>query len=231
MILANGLEYPAYPTYREAAATVIERKEGPGVLGVSLGRSLWRQLSAITVKRRAEKSAVCGPLALGNLDSSEDVTLWVGALATDQAKIEDVVEARFDVPAGMFQDRGRKLYEEGVAIAEAWQTALSNGVKAYAAALNLESAPTEVAQQRFWTAVEQQLHLLFSLVREPENIAALEDTEWGKMLGREVENAYAFACPHQSPRQIQAYAIGYASLRLPKPKSEPKPKRSRSISA
>ena len=123
MILANGLDYPLFPMFREPAATVVQRKEGPGILGVSLGRSVWRQLSAITVKRRTDKDALSGPLALTNLADGRGATLWIGALATDKAKIEDVVEAAYDVPAGMFRDAGRKLYEEGIALAEAWEFA------------------------------------------------------------------------------------------------------------
>ena len=113
MVLANGLDYPLYPVFREPAATVLPRKEGPRHHGSVLGRSIWRQLSAITVKRRVERRQLSGPLALKNLGDDRGATLWIGALATDKAKIEDVVEASYDVPAGMFRDTGRKLYEEG----------------------------------------------------------------------------------------------------------------------
>jgi len=53
IILANGLDYPIFPAFREAAATIIKRKEELGLLSASTNKNLWRQLSAITIKRRA----------------------------------------------------------------------------------------------------------------------------------------------------------------------------------
>ena len=66
MLLGNGFDYPIFPAFREAAATVVTRDEEPGLLSASLERSVWRQLSGITVKRQADKSRLGGPLALNN---------------------------------------------------------------------------------------------------------------------------------------------------------------------
>lgn len=218
MILANGLDYPLAPTFREPAATMVDRDDGPAVLGVLLGRSIWRQLSAITVKRRSNKDAISGPLALRNIDGSQSCTLWIGALATDKAKIEDVVEAAYDVPAGMFRDAGRKLYEEGVALAGLWQEAVSKSVKAYAGTMKLEPVPYDRARHSFWTAIEQHVPTLLKLADKPEEAGDLKVSEWGKRIKEAAHAAFEFACPHQTPRQIQAYAIGLQQLFLPKPK-------------
>ena len=217
MILANGLDYPLYPIFREPAATVVPRKEGPGILGVSLGRSIWRQLSAITVKRRFGGDQLSGPLALKNLDDDRGATLWIGALATDKAKIEDVVEASYDVPAGMFRDAGRKLYEEGIALADAWQDAMWKSIKDYAATLKLEPPPYDRGRQHFWTLIEQHVPTLLGLAGDPENAGDLAASVWGKEVKRAAHVAYDFACPHQSPRQIEAFAIGHRRLFVSKP--------------
>lgn len=218
MILANGLDYPLAPVFREPAATMVQRKDGPAVLGVALGRSIWRQLSAITVKRRSNADSISGPLALRNVDGTGSCTLWIGALATDKAKIEDVVEAAYDVPAGMFRDMGRKLYEEGVELAALWQEAVSKSVKAYAGTMMLEPVPYERARHHFWTAIEQHVPILLALADKPEEAGDLKVSEWGKRLKEAAEAAYDFACPRQTPRQIQAYSIGLQQLFLPKPK-------------
>ena len=218
MILANGLDYPLAPIFREPAATIVQRNDETAVLGVTLGRSIWRQLSAITVKRRSNKDAICGPLALRNNDGSQNCTLWIGALATDKAKIEDVVESSYDVPAGMFRDAGRKLYEEGVALAALWQDSVSKSVKAYAGTMKLEPAPYERARHFFWTAVEQHVHTLLKLTDKPEDAGDLKVSEWGKRVKEAAQASFEFACPHQTPRQIQAFAIGLQQLFLPKPK-------------
>ena len=218
LLLANGLDYPLAPIFREAAATVVQREEEVALLGVSLGRSIWRQLSAITVKRRAAKDSLSGPLALGNLGDDRGATLWIGALATDKAKIEDVVEAAYDVPAGMFGDTGRKLYEEGVALAGQWQEAVSKCVKAYAGTLKLEPVPYDKGRHYFWTAIEQHVATLMRLTERPEEAGDLKASPWGVQVKAAARAAYEFACARQTPRQIQAYAIGLQQLYLPKPK-------------
>src|SRR5690606_30679529 len=110
IVLGNGLEFPTYSIFREPAATLIERKDGPAVLGGSLACGIWRQLPAIAVIRRARKDSLSGPVALNNANGDQGVTLGIGALCTKKAKFEDLIEATFDVPAGMFRDSGRKLY-------------------------------------------------------------------------------------------------------------------------
>ena len=73
IILANGLDYPIFPAFREATATIVQRKDELGLLPASTGRSLWRQLPAITVKRRASDQQ-SGPLALGHSQAGDNVT-------------------------------------------------------------------------------------------------------------------------------------------------------------
>ncbi len=218
MILANGLDYPLAPIFREPAATMVQRDDETAVLGVSLGRSIWRQLSAITVKRRSSKDTISGPLALRNVDGSQSCTLWIGALATDKAKIEDVVEAAYDVPAGMFRDAGRKLYEEGVGLASLWQEAVSKSVKAYAGTMKLEPVPYDRARHYFWTVIEQHVPTLLKLADKPEEAGDLKVSAWGRRVKEAAHASFEFACPHQTPRQIQAYAIGFQQLFLPQPR-------------
>ena len=219
MILANGLDYPLAPIFREPAVTMVPRDDETAVLGVSLGRSIWRQLSAVTVKRRSNKDAISGPLALRNIDGSQGCSLWTGALvAAGNGKIEDVVEAAYDVPAGMFRDAGRKLYEEGVAHAGRWQESVSKSVKAYAGTMKLEPVPYDRARHYFWTAIEQHVPILLKLADKPEEAGDLKVSVWGKRVKEAAHAAFEFACPHQTPRQIQAYAIGLQQLFLPHPK-------------
>jgi CRISPR system Cascade subunit CasA len=223
MILANGLDYPLAPVFREPSATIVQRDKEMSVLGVSLGRSIWRQLSAITVKRRSNNDAISGPLALRNLDGNQSCTLWIGALSTDKAKIEDAVEAVYDLPAGMFRDAGRKLYEEGVALASLWQDAVSKSVKAYAGTMKLEPVPYDRARYHFWTIIEQHVQTLLRLATKPQEAGDLQVSEWGQRARETAHAAFEFACPRQTPRQIQAYAIGLQQLFLPKPKDPSAP--------
>jgi hypothetical protein len=220
IILGNGLDYPGYPQFREASVTLVYRKDGPGILSASLERNLWRQLSAISVRRKATKDALCGPAALANLPDGIPVHLWLGALVTDKAKIEDVVEGLYYVPAGMFNDLGRQAFEAGVAFAEGWETGLVCSVRSWAETLKLQPAPLDKARRHFWTIIEQHVPILLALSNTPAVAADFAATAWGKAARVAAEEAFEFACPRQNPRQIEAFAKGRQQLfvRKPKPK-------------
>ncbi|HAM72626.1 MAG TPA: type I-E CRISPR-associated protein Cse1/CasA [Verrucomicrobiales bacterium] len=208
LLLANGLDYPIYPAFREASATIVTRKAELALLPASTSRSLWRQLAAISVQRRASQESACGPLALEHAPQTRDTKLWVGALVTDKAKIEDVVESTYALPAGMFSELGRAAYERGVGYAEERESALIQGIKAYASALKMAASACDRARQQFWTRAEQNLSKLFDLSKSPDLVGDLPTSAWGAGLQKSVLAVYEQFCPRQSPRQIEAYALG-----------------------
>lgn len=212
ILLANGFDYPTFPAFREATATIFKRKDELAVLSASTSRSFWRQLSAVSVKRRNEADAASGPLALNHLNGSFDVALWLGALVTDKAKIEDVVESSYSLPAGLFTEFGRAAYEKGVAHAEEREGMLIHAVKAYAASLKLGNPAYDRARRQFWTRVEQHLSALFDLARNHHLVANLPNSAWGQAVESAARDAYEQSCPRQSPRQIEAYAQGLRKL-------------------
>ena len=222
IILANGLDYPIFPAFREATATVIKRRDELAVLPASTNRSLWRQLAAVTVRRRTNSDLASGPLALNHVSTSADTTLWVGALVTDKAKIEDVVESAYSLPPGMFSEFGRAAYEKGVAYAEEREGVLIQSVKAYASTLKVAAPAYDRARQHFWTRVEQHLSRLFDLARNTDLAADLPNCAWGKAVQAAAFAAYEQSCPRQTPRQIEAYALGLRKLTF-RPKTNPQP--------
>jgi CRISPR system Cascade subunit CasA len=219
--IGNGLTYPVYSKFREASATLIERKNELAVLSASLEKSIWRQLPAITVKNSADRDSLSGPLALANLPGDTGATLWLGALVTDKAKIEDVVEATYHIPAGMFLDAGRQVFEKGIGFADDWEQSLGRTVKAYAECLKLQPVPHERARRFFWTAVEQQVPVLLELTDSPALAADMSASKWGRAVRAAAEQAYESSCPRQTPRQIEAFAKGRQQLFLRR--SSPRP--------
>jgi hypothetical protein len=160
---------------------------------------------------------------LNHVSDTADTTLWVGALVTDKAKIEDVVESTYSLPSGMFTEFGRAAYERGVAHAEEREGALIQSVKAYAASLKVGTPAYNRARQQFWTRVEQSLTALFALARNPDLVADLPNSDWGKAVAEAARAAYEQSCPRQTPRQIEAYALGLRKLTdRPKPNTETK---------
>lgn len=221
IILANGLDYPTFPAFREGTATVIRRNEELTVLPASTSRSLWRQLGAVSVRRRSTADATCGPLALSHASSSATTVLWVGALITNKAKIEDVVESTYSLPSGMFSELGRAAYERGVAYAEELESILIQAVKAYASALSVTAPAYDRARQCFWTGVEQHLSALFDLARNTDLAADLPNSAWGRAVQASASAAYEQCCLRQTPRQIEAYVHGLRKINLrPKPKPQ-----------
>ncbi len=224
IILANGLDYPIFPAFREATATVIKRKDELAILPAKTSRSLWRQLPAISVRRRAGADAPSGPLALNHAATTAETVLWVGALVTDKAKIEDFVESTYSLPPGMFSEFGRAAYEKGVAYAEEREAALIQSVKVYASSLKVAAPAYDRARHHLWTRVEQYLSALFELARNTDLAADLPNCAWGKAVQAAAFNAYEQSCPRQSPRQIEAYVLGLRKLTFrPKTNHQPTP--------
>lgn len=212
IILGNGLEYPILPAFREVSATIVLRKDEPAPLPASTGRSIWRQLHSITVKRRTKADSVSGPLAFGLGSIDQAVSIWSGAFITDKAKIEDVVEATYSVPPELFDPFGQAAYEAGVAHAETSATNLGKAIGSYSAALKIDTPAYEKGRQDFWTTVEQSLGALFTAAREKTPPEAFAASPWGRAVRDAALAAYERTCPRRTPRQLQAYATGLRLL-------------------
>jgi CRISPR system Cascade subunit CasA len=229
LILANGLDYPAYADgWREASATVVVRtvKGQPtrDILRTSIDKGLWRELHALTVKGVGQKPG--GPLALQNISDQEPAfDLWVGGLVTSQAKLVDTRESVFHVPQAMLAEASQMIYEQGVRYAENVESRLTRAVRVYHKKLGDNLDRPEMRNRRlqirrnavaqFWTDIEQAVPQLLRIATEPESLGLKGEwhqTDWGRTVRGAVREAFERACPHQTPRQICAYAFGLQKL-------------------
>jgi hypothetical protein len=151
-------------------------------------------------------------LALTHDLGCNEVGVWVGAFVTDKAKIEDVVEGLHQVPRSMLDVPGRMAYERGVHYAETSESALIQAVKQFAGELKIGNPSYDRARQCFWTRVEQSLPELFDVARELTSDEELPKSKWGQAVHAAALDAYRQACPCQTPRQIQAHALGLRRL-------------------
>jgi CRISPR system Cascade subunit CasA len=223
LLLANGLENPAYPSWREPSATVVTReiKGQPErqLVRASVERAAWRELHAMTVN--AQGSDVGGPAARQNVLDDSAFDLWVGSLVADKAKLVDAIEAVYHVPVAMLGDPGRTGYEKGVQVAERTSFRIKRAVSAYHRELgdNLDRPEMkkrqlqiqDEASTQFWTDVELALPHLLGVVANPALLGLhieWRKTPWGESVWRAARNAYELACPRGSPRKIRAYALG-----------------------
>ena len=229
MILANAMEYPAYPEWREPFATIVARTKNKqpsrAVLSVSVDKAAWRELHALTVIG-LDKTTNGGPLTLRNIPQDADFDLWVGGLAAaGNGKLLDAAESVFHIPASMLSEPSQIVYEQGVHYAETASFRLGRAVCVYHGELGDHIDRNEMktrrlqiqrhAAARFWTDVEQVLPLLLEVAAAPAALGLGGNwrvTAWGKSVQRAVRAAYEHACPHGTARQIRAYAFGLNTL-------------------
>ena len=128
----------------------------------------------------------------------------------------------------MIADAGQKRYQDGVQQAERYATKLGRAISAYHRELKDEldgqfwkhgAKVKQKAAAHYWTAVEQHVTDLLAVVEKPELLHPGEvaeptwsQTAWGKAVCAAARAAYELACPHQTPRQMKAYALGLRAL-------------------
>ncbi len=237
MLLANGLDYPSWPDAREPSASIITRpnkgKPERFVVSASLDKAPWRELGALTVKS-ISASSNGGPLVLTHLDGNEPFDLWVGGMVADKAKVLDVVESVFHVPAAMHQAAGRECYEAGVQFATEVAWKLGRAVSAYHAALGDSLDRPEARDRRenlrakaafqFWTQAERSVSDLLATVAaeaRPADRPSWARSRWGRVILQAGHEAYSFACPRQTARQMEAYVKGLAHFSVAREATQP----------
>lgn len=228
LILANGLEYASFAEgWREPSATIVKRtvKGQPTdvVLPASVEKAVWRELHALTVK--AIGSNPGGPAALQHLSGNESFDLWVGGLVANKAKLVDTVESVFAVPPTMLAEPSQQTYEEGVKLAEMTEFRLRRAVSVYHKDLgdNLDRVEMKNRRQQiqnaaatqFWTEIDLAVPYLLEVAENPEKLGLHHNwsqTDWGKAVWATIRAAFERSCPHETPRQIRAYALGLITL-------------------
>lgn len=230
LILANGLEYGSYAEdgWREPSATIVTQtvKGQPRrvVLSASIDKAAWRELHVLTVKGVSQNTNG-GPAVLQNVSDEEAFDLWVGALVANKAKPVDTIESVFHVPATMLTETSQTVYEKGVRLAETTEFRVKRAVSAYHKELGDNLHRPEMKNRRqqvrsnaaaqFWTDIERAVPRLMDVAAAPESLGLKSEwrkTAWGQSVWRAARAAYEGACPHETSRQIRAYALGLKTL-------------------
>ena len=228
LILANGLEYGSFADsgWREPSATIVKRnlkgQQVRVVLPASLEKAAWRELHSLAVKSVGQNPG--GPAAMENIFDEEPFDLWVGGLVAKQAKPVDTVESVFRrIPAAMLTPTSQMVYERGVRLARDTEFRIVRAVSVYHRALgdnldrpemrNRRSQIQSIATAHFWTDIENSVPRLLEVTVESLGLAFdWHKTEWGRSVHRAAREAFERACPHETPRQMRAYALGLKTL-------------------
>lgn len=190
-------------------------------------------------RRRGGPAALLHCRTLQTVGSHKELRLWCGALIGGgkgrAAAVGDVIESTFRLPVAFLEDADTVLvddhrkrpgpnqtYRQGVQLAETWAVHLQDAVYRYHAKLaDVErgrSAKNQTAL-RYWTTLEQQAEpvLLYDVALHSDKYWSndgnwMAKSPWGREVWKAAHDAYEFACPHRTPRQLRAYAAGLAVL-------------------
>lgn len=241
MLLGDGLIYPAFTDGfpPESTATVIIRKNGASedraLLAYRPSKAVWRELSAIVVKRKTDGTG--GPLSLRAIQDGRGFDLIVSALARDKATILDTAESVFQISSQLMSETGNTAYEFEVGVAESMAGRIGWAVETYRKETDagwegrLKSAGSSkgtlkarlhtLATTHYWTTVEKNLSLLMAHIEAIGDDDAIPTRDiWRKMLFAAACDAYRTACGQETPRQMRAFAKGRGKLSAPKEETE-----------
>jgi CRISPR system Cascade subunit CasA len=211
------------PAFRESSTTVVTNKNGECYyLSVSSEKHIWRELGAVLcLSDAAGNQQAALPLSMlkKHIDQfgGDHVEIWVGGLETGAtaAKLSDMLEWHLTIPVNQFGEIPLKKYEIGVTLSNVAEAVLKKALKAYWSALKRDSRDIgfSSASTHFWSVLDRRFTVL--LESSADAGVFLNDT-WYPIVRSAMYDAYAAACPHSTPRQIQAFAIGRGVLRLKK---------------
>lgn len=213
--LANGLSYPKFPAGREPMATVLLKGTGNnqelGYLNINLSRHPWREIGSLFNLNRMEK--VGGALALDHLKNvrQQTVDVWVGGLVANKGKLLDAAEWNFSLPLDLLDSAQIEKYQKGVEVTNQGEFSLRKAIHEYCKYLKAEAGGFKAkAVTAYWTTLDADHKKLIDIACDP--YAPME--QWREFLIKTIHDTYGQACPHETPRQIQAFAVGRRALRI-----------------
>jgi len=220
--LVDGLSYPKLPESREPWAPVQRRKNNDfAYTRIDLSRHPWRELGSVLMYSSSMKEG--GPLTLIHLreraENTEEIDLWTGGLSVDKAKVRDYGEWVFRLPVSLMGSTEIAKYQDGVELAMKGEWSLKKqGVYTYWKDLMVDK-PSDLeskAASIYWAELDRNYRVLIDAANNPQK--SIYD-DWRKTIYRSMHYAYNLSCPHDTPRQIRAFARGQRSMRLPGKKS------------
>ncbi len=164
--------------------------------------------------------------------------VWVGGLTSDQAKVIDMVEWHSLITPNWMTKNNAIFYCKGIEASEYAERQLKKGVANFFESAGnqmfkkndrgqyahrdkrsreLRDAIMSVAATIYWNSLDQKSRSLISLAETFETEGM---NEWLNTIRFSMHTAYSQTCPHETPRQIEAYAQGWQILKAWKDKKE-----------
>lgn len=203
------------PLHQEPSGTVVRSKKDDTLyyLQLSSNKHMWRELGSIT-SMNMEIHGARGAMTLNNLniyygEENKKVSIWVGGmeLGKNEGKINDFLEWRFSFELSQMYNENVQKYKNRVEQANVGENSLIFAIKKYCGDLSIDTPPYHKGRHHYWSNLDAKSKILI----DTDNFIDV-DREWDNIIKTAMHNAYAFACPHTTPRQIQAFAAGKRRL-------------------
>ncbi len=250
VLLGAGFLYPKYQDKKNTfipdlfATTVINKQEERELLSARPGKSIWRELHSLMVRRKDASNTGQGPLCLMNVPDTSSCDIIVNAMITNPkqpAEIVDFIESVFRIPSSFMASEGTASYESEVKNAEALASRLGWAIETYrnevdggwegrlkgagAGKGELKAKLHTIATNFYWTTVKKNLPSLMTHIKAIGTDTAISTREaWRKMLFMAALDAYRTACGQETPRQIHAFVVGQKKLLSVKNETKEEPK-------
>jgi CRISPR system Cascade subunit CasA len=225
----DALKMQRLPYIREPAATVVFRKDKDekSYLLARAGRHIWRDLESVLATGR-----MGGTLSLTSFLQSyvypqliSHFRLWIGGSVrgSNEGKYDDVIEWSTDLNSGCFVDRQLTAYRNGIEKADRGKQTLFAAMLKYckpkpdAPGKDKRQIPFATAESVFWNSLDRHFRVLVNVL-EKQTVEA--SANWELQIREAMHTAYSQTCPHETPRQIEAYAQGWQILKAWKDKKE-----------
>lgn len=237
MLCGNGFKYQNFNNgfQEEPSASVIIKKTSKGniraLLTYKSNRLIWRDLSALTVKRKYSQNGGYGPLCIENIQENESsCDIQVLAISRNQAKILDSVDSVYSISGKMLSPNGRAIYDSMVKDAEKIDYKLGNAIMTYrkifdggwegrlkGAGKNKKSLIEKLKNKaliHYWTILENHKHLLMEAVESVDNRDEVDRIKevWRKKIYQTALESYQLVCEQETPRGMMAFALGWKEL-------------------
>lgn len=201
-------------SFRDPYLTLrLSKKSEPYCMKVDPKRHIWRELgSLLCMGNQFEGHAA---LNLLNVPRSglDEVDVWCGGLerGAQAAKIDDAAEWNFNLPVSMLGEAPLSKYETGVEYANRGEAALKHAVSEYAKFMKADGKSwMRNTVNAYWSKLDAASPMLVEIACDHER----DLTDWSKQVYSAMNRAFEQACPHETPRQIQAFAQARRFLRI-----------------
>jgi len=221
-----SLKYDSLSMAREVMGTKILKKDAKGIdtesyVSASTSKQPWRDLQ--TILNYSKRYSALTLQHLNSIPNQEYFMIWCGGLVADQAKDEAVVEWSAKLSTGLLDDRVLESYQNGIEFADQVARRLNQAAEIYAGECkgfdpkkknfkerqNLTSAYAIPAERWYWNELSIRQPMLVDIAEENDN---RKMSDWRELVRTMAREAYEYACPKMTGRQIMAYVKGLETL-------------------